>query len=209
MNNDKQWVVDISQATPQEMQALAEFVGYDEFRSTPYDWRYAGYRYADFGYGSYRTHFDQVEDDKVFNSITELLDHYSAKEDEVAEPKASDVQIGGEHYKVWKVQPYILMAFLPGPAAHIAGYLLRKKGDDDLDKALHWCKLAHEAKTLELGVEFTPEQQVKAVMYCDAWCYYNDIYPSSINSILRELAIGCYETAHHAIQELKDERAGL
>lgn len=46
---------------------------------------------------------------------------------------------------MWAMEPCILMRVLSAPAGHIAGYLLRTKGDDDLDKAAHWCDLMMEA----------------------------------------------------------------
>ena len=97
--------------------------------------------------------------------------------------KAEKVQVGGQHYKVYKVQPYILMNTLSGPAAHIAGYLVRTKGADDLEKARHWCDLAIEAgmqgvtvNLMAMPEEFEEEERpVLKTMPAVEWCWRNGL----------------------------------
>ena len=117
---------------------------------------------------------------------------------------AQSTQVGGDHYKKWRVEPHVLMASMVGPAAHIAGYLLRTKGDDDLDKALHWCKLANETKSIGLGIYIPQEAQGTLVEQALQWCYYNHINPNEdLAQALQALAALNYEGAHEIIKSIK------
>ena len=65
--------------------------------------------------------------------------------------KATDKQIGGKHYKDFKIQPIEFinknkLSFIQG---NIIKYVCRydkKNGNQDIDKAIHYCELLKEIK---------------------------------------------------------------
>jgi hypothetical protein len=66
---------------------------------------------------------------------------------------ALDVQVGGDHYKKYKIQPVEYLAangieFMPGCAIKYLSRYRDKGGAEDVRKALHFCKLILE---LEYG----------------------------------------------------------
>jgi len=64
--------------------------------------------------------------------------------------KATDKQIGGKHYKEYKIQPieFIVANKLDFIQGNIIKYALRKKDGEHLDekwnKIIHYCELAKE-----------------------------------------------------------------
>ena len=72
---------------------------------------------------------------------------------ERATESALDRQVGGEHYKNFKIQPieFITANKLTFIQASIIKYICRfdkKNGKEDIDKAIHYCQLLKE---LECG----------------------------------------------------------
>ena len=72
---------------------------------------------------------------------------------ERATESALDRQVGGEHYKNFKIQPieFITANKLSFIQASIIKYICRfdkKNGKEDIDKAIHYCQLLKE---LECG----------------------------------------------------------
>ena len=72
---------------------------------------------------------------------------------ERATESALDRQVGGEHYKNFKIQPieFITANKLSFIQASIIKYICRfdkKNGKEDIDKAIHYCELLKE---LECG----------------------------------------------------------
>ena len=65
--------------------------------------------------------------------------------------KATDKQIGGKHYKDFKIQPieFITKNKLSFIQGNIIKYVCRfdkKNGNEDIDKAIHYCELLKEIK---------------------------------------------------------------
>ena len=65
--------------------------------------------------------------------------------------KATDKQIGGKHYKDFKIQPieFITKNKLSFIQGNIIKYVCRydkKNGNQDIDKAIHYCELLKELK---------------------------------------------------------------
>ena len=65
--------------------------------------------------------------------------------------KATDKQIGGKHYKDFKIQPieFITKNKLSFIQGNIIKYVCRydkKNGNQDIDKAIHYCELLKEIK---------------------------------------------------------------
>lgn len=104
--------------------------------------------------------------------------------------KAEDIQIGGEHYKSFAVQPFVLCNSFTGPAAHILTYVIRKKCPHDLAKALHWCDLAlscgmqgvfselvmkEEKEPEDPEDEFLPEPEEPRLITAMEWLWVNKI----------------------------------
>lgn len=119
---------------------------------------------------------------------------------------AAAIQVGGDHYQSWKVQPYVLMLGFSGPAAHIAGYLLRTKGDDDLEKAMHWCSLAMEAGMEGKIVDF-PKGMPDLYMTAKSWLYLNGIgSETSLYKVINNLSTGHYGLARSGIGAMIRER---
>ena len=66
-----------------------------------------------------------------------------------ATESALDRQVGGEHYKNFKIQPieFIRANKLSFIQASIIKYICRfdkKNGNEDIDKAIHYCELLKE-----------------------------------------------------------------
>ena len=73
---------------------------------------------------------------------------YALKGDRAME-SALDRQVGGEHYKNFKIQPieFITANKLSFIQASIIKYICRfdkKNGKEDIDKAIHYCELLKE-----------------------------------------------------------------
>ena len=65
--------------------------------------------------------------------------------------KATERQIGGKHYKDFKIQPieFITKNKLSFIQGNIIKYVCRydkKNGNQDIDKAIHYCELLKEIK---------------------------------------------------------------
>ena len=70
---------------------------------------------------------------------------------ERATESAFDKQVGGSHYKDFKIQPieFITANKLSFIQASIIKYICRydkKNGKEDIDKAIHYCELLKELK---------------------------------------------------------------
>jgi|TARA_R110000803_G_scaffold118946_2_gene187265 hypothetical protein len=70
---------------------------------------------------------------------------------ERATESALDKQVGGSHYKDFKIQPieFITANKLSFIQASIIKYICRydkKNGKEDIDKAIHYCELLKELK---------------------------------------------------------------
>ena len=125
-----------------------------------------------------------------------------------------DTQIGGSHYQVFAVQPCILMNTMTGPAAHILGYIVRTKGADDLDKAIHWCDLAirggMQGVTLQLVVDVVVHgEEYEAcpnTISATEWCWRNNIPADSYQAqAILALEEGDFQDAKKNIQMMKEE----
>jgi hypothetical protein len=73
----------------------------------------------------------------------------SLKKPHRATEKATDKQIGGNHYKDFKIQPieFITMnklSFIQGCVVKYICRFDRKNGKEDLDKIIHYCELQKE-----------------------------------------------------------------
>lgn len=68
-----------------------------------------------------------------------------------ATERATQSQIGGKHYKDFKIQPieFITKNKLSFIQGNIIKYVCRfdkKNGNEDIDKAIHYCELLKEIK---------------------------------------------------------------
>ena len=68
-----------------------------------------------------------------------------------ATERATQRQIGGKHYKDFKIQPieFITQNKLSFIQGNIIKYVCRfdkKNGNEDIDKAIHYCELLKEIK---------------------------------------------------------------
>ena len=68
-----------------------------------------------------------------------------------ATERATERQIGGKHYKDFKIQPieFITKNKLSFIQGNIIKYVCRfdkKNGNEDIDKAIHYCELLKEIK---------------------------------------------------------------
>ena len=66
-----------------------------------------------------------------------------------ATEKATDKQIGGNHYKNFKIQPIEFitknkLSFIQGCVVKYICRFDRKNGKEDLDKIIHYCELQKE-----------------------------------------------------------------
>ena len=66
-----------------------------------------------------------------------------------ATKKATDKQIGGNHYKDFKIQPIEFitknkLSFIQGCVVKYICRFDRKNGKEDLDKIIHYCELQKE-----------------------------------------------------------------
>lgn len=68
---------------------------------------------------------------------------------------AFDNQVGGSHYKDMKIQPFAFMTSrqYSKTQGDLFQYVLRKKNNDDLEKAIHVCRLDREARDLDYDIE--------------------------------------------------------
>ena len=65
--------------------------------------------------------------------------------------KATDRQIGGKHYKNFKIQPIKFITannlnFIQGCVIKYICRFDKKNGNEDLDKVIHYCELLKELK---------------------------------------------------------------
>jgi len=65
--------------------------------------------------------------------------------------KATDRQVGGKHYKNFKIQPIEFITannlnFIQGCVIKYICRFDRKNGNEDLDKVIHYCELLKELK---------------------------------------------------------------
>jgi hypothetical protein len=65
--------------------------------------------------------------------------------------KATDRQIGGKHYKNFKIQPIEFITannlnFIQGCVIKYICRFDKKNGNEDLDKVIHYCELLKELK---------------------------------------------------------------
>lgn len=119
---------------------------------------------------------------------------------------AAAKQVGGDHYKEWLIQPYILMQGMSGPAAHVAGYLLRTKGDDDLDKAAHWCDLQIEAGFRPQVIQLAKEPTL--YMNAVSWLTFNKVDSNSfLYKAIVSLWMNDFKSARASILHMKQEKA--
>ena len=77
-------------------------------------------------------------------------------------PKATDKQVGGNHYKDFKIQPikYIQANNLSYCEANVVKYVTRwrsKNGIEDLKKAKHYIDLLMESEVIEPNLEYLRE----------------------------------------------------
>jgi len=76
--------------------------------------------------------------------------------------KAKDIQVGGNHYKNFKIQPieYIQANNLSYCEANVVKYVTRwrsKNGIEDLKKAKHYIDLLMESEVIEPNLEYLRE----------------------------------------------------
>ena len=65
--------------------------------------------------------------------------------------KATDRQVGGKHYKKFKIQPIEFITannlnFIQGCVIKYICRFDKKNGNEDLDKVIHYCELLKELK---------------------------------------------------------------
>ena len=65
--------------------------------------------------------------------------------------KATDRQVGGKHYKNFKIQPIEFITannlnFIQGCVIKYICRFNKKNGNEDLDKVIHYCELLKELK---------------------------------------------------------------
>ena len=65
--------------------------------------------------------------------------------------KATDRQVGGKHYKNFKIQPIEFITannlnFIQGCVIKYVCRFDKKNGNEDLDKVIHYCELLKELK---------------------------------------------------------------
>jgi len=70
-----------------------------------------------------------------------------------------DVQIGGDHYKKFAFDPFKVVGNWPKWAGDVFTYLIRNKGDDDYQKAMHtlamWMDMDSKPQPQPLASEVT------------------------------------------------------
>ena len=76
--------------------------------------------------------------------------------------KAKDIQVGGNHYKNFKIQPieYIQANNLSYCEANVVKYVTRwrsKNGIEDLKKAKHYIDLLMESEVIEPNLKYLRE----------------------------------------------------
>ena len=68
-----------------------------------------------------------------------------------ATERATQRQIGGKHYKDFKIQPIEFitknkLSFIQGNIIKYVCRFNKKNGNEDIDKAIHYCELLKEIK---------------------------------------------------------------
>ena len=68
-----------------------------------------------------------------------------------ATERATQRQIGGKHYKDFKIQPIEFitknkLSFIQGNIIQYVCRFNKKNGNEDIDKAIHYCELLKEIK---------------------------------------------------------------
>ncbi len=68
-----------------------------------------------------------------------------------ATERATERQIGGKHYKNFKIQPIEFitknkLSFIQGNIIKYVCRFNKKNGNEDIDKAIHYCELLKEIK---------------------------------------------------------------
>ena len=68
-----------------------------------------------------------------------------------ATERATERQIGGKHYKDFKIQPIEFitknkLSFIQGNIIKYVCRFNKKNGNEDIDKAIHYCELLKEIK---------------------------------------------------------------
>lgn len=112
----------------------------------------------------------------------------------------NNIQIGGQHYQSYVVQPYQLMFYLNGAQAHIASHILRTKNPDDLAKAVHWCDLV-----LADSVWLTWTTSAEVVYTLNHWLQVNNIDDTNPRrKIMQNLIAHNYITVRELIRELPE-----
>lgn len=98
------------------------------------------------------------------------------------------------HYKKWKVQPYKMMIVMNGIQSHILSYLLRTKGEDDIQKAMHYCELALE--DMQYIQDNTSERVNRRTRLMIDWMNVNGIHNVDDRKLLMEIACQSYARAN-------------
>ena len=104
--------------------------------------------------------------------------------------KATEIQIGGNHYKNMKMQPVKLFALTKCTAfqANIWKYITRykhKNGKEDIEKAMHYAQLA-----LELNCNGNLD--IASGYHVAEFCYTNEL-SSTISAIVIDVANDNYK----------------
>lgn len=121
---------------------------------------------------------------------------------------ADDIQIGGNQYKKWKVQPYKMMIVMNGIQGHILSYLLRTKGEDDIQKAMHYCDLALE--DMQYIQDNIPDKVNMRIRLIIDWMDINGIHNVDDRELLMEIARESYAKAKIRMgTRLKHNRLGV
>lgn len=113
--------------------------------------------------------------------------------------KATETQIGGNHYKSMKMQPVELFALTRCTAfqANIWKYITRykqKNGKQDIEKAMHYAQLA-----LELNCNGSLD--ITSRRHIAEFCCINEL-PSAISTIITYAAGDNYSGVIHVCKKL-------
>ena len=107
-----------------------------------------------------------VNKENMSSVIEELIEKHlnkpSSTDKKVIDVKAKDIQVGGNHYKDFKIQPieYIQANDLSYCEANVIKYVTRwrsKNGIEDLRKAKHYIDLLIESEVKEPNLEYLRE----------------------------------------------------
>lgn len=96
---------------------------------------------------NHASYSDYIEDAMSGNTVGLCLNN--SVQDPGVSVKALDVQVGGGHYKKYKIQPieYIIANNIPYIEGNIIKYITRHKdkgGAEDIKKVIHYCNLILE-----------------------------------------------------------------